>query len=237
MLKTENLSLKIQDKFLIENLSLEFHPGKIYGIIGPNGSGKTTLLKALTGIWKATSGKVFWMGENLLCLDRQTISRTITLVPQNAQVYFNFTVEDVVEMGTYPRLNLTNHEKLKLIHWALELVDMWHLRHRPATKISHGERQRMYIARSLVMESPVLILDEPTSNLDIRHQLDIWNLLRGLALKNKIIIVANHDLHAAKCYCDPIIVLNQGQCVASGSFSDVMTPSLISSIFGVKELN
>lgn len=236
MLRTDSLSFKAHGKFLIENITLEFKLGSIYGIIGPNGSGKTTLLKVLTGIWKASSGRVFWNNEDLLSLDRQTISRIISLVPQNAQVQFDFTVAEVVEMGTYPRYELGKEEKQKLIRWALELVDIWHLRDRQATNISHGERQRMYIARSLVTQSPVLILDEPTSNLDIKHQLEIWKILERLSHENKLIIVANHDLQATERYCDHIAILNKGQCVSTGSFSEVMTPPLISAIFGVENL-
>lgn len=236
MLKTHSLSFRTKDKSLIENISLEFSPGFIYGIVGPNGSGKTTLLKVLTGIWKATSGTVFWKGADLLSLNRETISQTLSLVPQNAQVHFDFTVEQVVEMGTYPRSELRINEKKKLIQWALELVDAWHLRDQRATNISHGERQRMYIARSLVTQSPVLILDEPTSNLDIRHQLEIWEILRRLTKENKLVIVANHDLQATERYCDHLVVLNHGHSVAIGSFSEVMTPHLISSVFGVEKL-
>lgn len=236
MLRARSLSFKVRDKFLIKDISLEFSPGSIYGIIGPNGSGKTTFLKVMTGIWKASAGKVFWKDQDLLALDRQTISQTISLVPQNPQVHFDFAVAEVVEMGTYPRSSLGLKDKKKLIQWALELVDAWHLRDQRATDISHGERQRMYIARSLVTQSPILILDEPTSNLDIRHQLEIWELLERLAQDDRLIIVANHDLHATERYCGHIAVLDHGQCMATGAFAEVMTPLILSSIFGVEEI-
>lgn len=236
MFRTESLTFKAHEKTLIENISLEFYPGLIYGLIGPNGSGKTTLLKMLAGIWKASAGQVFWNNQDLLSLDRQTISQTISLVPQNAQVQFDFTVAEVVEMGTYPRAGLRIGEKKELIQWALKLVDLNHLRNQSVTHISNGERQRMYIARSLVTESPILLLDEPTSNLDIRHQLEIWKILQRLAKENKLIIVANHDLHSTERYCNRIAVLNQGLCVGMGLFADVMTTELIFSVFGVKEL-
>lgn len=236
MLITQSLCYESEGKKLIDRISLEFHPSHIYGIIGPNGSGKTTLLKVLTGLWKASSGKVLWNNEDLFSLDRREISQILSLVPQNAQVHFDFTVSEVVEMGTYPRKNLTRAERDRLIRWALEWVDAWHLRDQWATKISHGERQRMYIARSLVTQSPVLILDEPTSNLDIRHQLGIWNMLKRLKSENKIIIVANHDLQSTRRYCDRVIVLDQGKCAAEGPYSNIMSPSLISRIFGIKTL-
>lgn len=235
MLEIHNLSFKTSEKFLIQNISAEFFPGSIYGIIGPNGSGKTSLLKVLTGIWKPTSGTVSWQGQNLLTLDRQTISQTVSLVPQNAHVHFDFTVAEVVEMGTYPCLNLRKAEKKKLVQWALELVDAWQLRNQHAIHISHGERQRMYIARSLVTQSPVLILDEPTSNLDIRHQLETWELLQRLKSQNKIIIITNHDLSSVDRYCDSIIVLNQGLCVAKGPMT-LITPTLLKEVFGITHM-
>jgi ABC-type cobalamin/Fe3+-siderophores transport system ATPase subunit len=235
MLTTIGLSYNAQDKFLIKDISLSFNLGSIYGIIGPNGSGKTTLLKVLTGIWKASGGNVFWQDKSLFSMDRQMISRTLSLVPQNAQVHFDFTVAEVVEMGTYPREGLTKLDKLKIVQWALELVDAWHLRDCRATHISHGERQRMYIARSLATQSPVLILDEPTSNLDIRHQLDIWKLLRRLVDEKKIVIVSNHDLEATKRYCDCLMVLNHGLCVAQGAFQDIVTPEILASVFGIEQ--
>lgn len=111
MLKVHSLSYQTGKKYLIKNISLEFTPGFIYGIIGPNGSGKTTFLKVLTGIWKASSGYIFWNDEDLFTFDRQTLSRTISLVPQNANVHFDFTVAEVVEMGTYSRNNFQGEEK------------------------------------------------------------------------------------------------------------------------------
>ena len=235
MLITENLNLKIKNRTLLHALSLQFEPGYIYGIIGPNGSGKTTLLKVLTGIWKASSGSVLWKGKNLHSYDRKTLSRTISLVSQNAQVNFDFSVAEIVEMGTYVRNELSAAEKKKLIQHALEVVDAWHLCNERASNISHGERQRIYIARSLVTQSPVLILDEPTSNLDIKHQMKIWQLLEHLKSEGKLLIVANHDLSTTKRYFDQLIVLNHGQCVSTGSFQETLTPSILSSVFGVSE--
>lgn len=237
MLNAEALSYRLQNKDLISDISLNFHPGVLYGILGPNGSGKSTLLKTLAGIWKPTSGHVLWHGQDLLQNPRKEISKIISLVPQNAQLYFDFSVTEVVLMGRYPHGSLFSNKKAEgeMLEWALTMVDAWHLRQRLVSHLSNGERQRVYIARALMTESPILLLDEPTASLDIRHQLEIWQLLRTLLQSGKVIIVTNHDLTAAERYCDQIAVLNQGRCVAVGAFSVIITPKLIHSVFGVEE--
>ncbi|MFQ5730177.1 MAG: ABC transporter ATP-binding protein, partial [Waddliaceae bacterium] len=128
MLKAESLSFSIDNKPLLENISLEFTPGILYSVLGPNGSGKSTLLKTLTGIWQATSGKVTWNGEDLHKKSRKSISRIISLVPQNPQVHFDFTVADIVAMGRYPYGSPRNNKANELLEWALTTVDTWHLK-------------------------------------------------------------------------------------------------------------
>lgn len=235
MLELKALNFETLQRSLIKNISLKLKPGRIHGIIGPNGSGKTTLLKLLAGIWKPTSGLVLWNEQNLLALDRLSLSRTVSLVPQNAQVHFDFTVYDVVKMGIYPLGPLKNEDSTKRIRRALEQVDAWHLRDRYATFISNGERQRMYIARSLVTETPLLLLDEPTSNLDIRHQLEIWDLLKKLATEGKLILIANHDLYTTERFCDEVIILHQGCCVKEGVYHEVVDAEILRSVFGIEE--
>ena len=236
MLKAESLSYELHKKELIHSISLQFSPGILYGILGPNGSGKTTLLKTLTGIWKPSKGKVLFNDQDLHLKSRREISRSLSLVPQNLSVNFDFTVAEVVAMGRYPHENAKpTQEVIELIEWALVTVDAWHLRFRHITHLSSGERHRVYIARSLVTESPVLLLDEPAASLDIRHQLEIWHLLKKLASQGKIIIATNHDLGAVERFCDHIAVLHHGQCIAKGSFQEVITPSLLEEVFGVVE--
>lgn len=235
MLEVTNLNFESVQRTLINNISLKLKPGHIHGIIGPNGSGKTTLLKILAGIWKPSSGHVLWNKQDLLALDRLSLSRTVSLVPQNAQVHFDFTVYEIVKMGIYPLEPLKKEDSARRIRTALERVDAWHLRDRYATFISNGERQRMYIARSLVTETPLLLLDEPTSNLDIRHQLEIWELLKKLAADGKLILIANHDLDTTERFCDQVIVMNQGCCVRNGFYHEVVGAEILRSVFGVEE--
>ena len=225
-------------KICIKDIFLNFHPGILYGILGPNGSGKTTLLKTLSGIWRPTDGNVLWRGKELLRQDRQQISKTITLVSHNGPMPFDFSVFDIVAMGRYPHGRVqSNDASLEIVEWALGKVDAWHLKDRNINKISNGERQRVYIARALATESSILLLDEPASSLDIRHQLEVWLLLKDLTLSGKIIIVANHDLSITERYCDQVAVLNQGQCIGQGLFADIVKSDLLEEVFGIKEGN
>lgn len=233
-----DLCYSVNGKSLLNNISLELSSGCLHAILGPNGSGKSTLLKILTGIWKLSSGMVTWNGNPLLSQRRQEISRIISLVPQNPQPSFDFLVEDIVAMGRYPyNTRYWNAKDEPLIHHALSSVDAWHLRHRRVNQLSFGERQRVYIARALVTQSPILLLDEPTASLDIRHQLEIWDLLQTFVEKGKIVVITTHDLTIAKRYCAHVVVLNQGSCVGEGSFSALMTPNLLKDVFGISEAN
>lgn len=233
-LRADGLTYCIDDKNLIAGISLDFSAGSLHGILGPNGSGKSTLLKTLAGIWKPTSGSVIWKGEDLLSQSRKSISRAVSLVPQNPLIHFDFLVEDVVAMGRYPnaRLYWNAMDERDLQH-VLTVVDAWHLRKRKVNCLSHGERQRIYIARALITESPILLLDEPTTCLDIRHQIEIWRLLQQISEKGKIVIVTTHDLLIAERYCNRVAVLNHGECVDQGTFGEVMTPELLQKVFMV----
>lgn len=236
-LSVNSLSFKVEDKFLLEDLCLEFGNGVLHAILGPNGSGKSTLLKVLSGIWKPNKGTVSWNGLSLHTLERRKISQTISLVPQNPQPPFDFLVEEIVSMGRYAH-NVHYWKTIDdpLIHYALNKLNVWHLRHRYINQISHGERQRVYIARALVSESPILLLDEPTANLDLKHQIEIWDLLQHLVEEGKVVIVTTHDLATTETHCQQVTVLHQGKCVGSGSFADLMTPKMLQDVFGVSTI-
>jgi ABC-type cobalamin/Fe3+-siderophores transport system ATPase subunit len=235
VLEARSLTHRINETYCIQDITLEFLPGVLYGILGPNGSGKSSLLKTLSGIWKPTSGYVLWQGDDLLQKERDEISQTISVVPQNPQTRFDFTVLDFVLMGRYPHQGKPTAQVEELVKHSLKMVNGWYLRERPITSLSSGERQRVYIARALVTESPVLMLDEPTASLDIRHQLEIWRLLKLLVKEGKMVLVTIHDLPATARFCDQVVVLDRGKHVAKGKFSEVMRPPLLREVFGVIE--
>jgi ABC-type cobalamin/Fe3+-siderophores transport system ATPase subunit len=206
MLRIENLKYKN----ILKDISLTFEKGKLYCIIGPNGAGKTSLLKNIAGIWKPTRGNVLWEGENLHKKTRKEISQTVSLLSQCSEVpFFDFTVREIVSMGKYSGKGDVEEE--------LRKVDGWHLRNKSINRISSGERQRIFLARSMVTEAPLMLLDEPTSSLDIKHQYDIFAILQALK-KEKIIIMSIHDIYMAEKISDEIILLDKGSSLGQGPY-------------------
>lgn len=236
VLSAQELGLYIGSKKLLENYTATFHPGNVYGIAGPNGSGKTTLLKTLSRIWIPSQGSCQWNGMDLAQLTREQLSCLISLVPQNPSSLLDFTVWDFVDMGLYPlRATKTPLSQMKQrIRESLETVDLLPLSSRPMHHLSGGERQRAYIARSLATKPPILLLDEPTSNLDIAQQLSIWNHLRLLAQKGHIVITTVHDLTMAERFVDELHFLEQGVCSAKGSPSELLQSSVLPRTFEVQ---
>lgn len=233
MLSVEQISFRIGNKYLIENVSLEFSIGNLYGVVGPNGAGKSTLLKCIAGIWDISEGDVFWQGESLCGKSRRDISQTISLVPQISEMqFFDFNVEEIVSMGLYSSQNkLSRNQRKQRIEIALKKVDAWQFRKHKINNLSGGEKQRVLIARALVTEAPIMLFDEPTASLDIRHQLEIYKMLKDF--EHKIIIVSLHDLNMAERLCDEIIVLNQGKCLGQGPFCQVLNDTNLHRVFGV----
>jgi iron complex transport system ATP-binding protein len=234
LLEVHQLNYLVKNKLLIENFTANFYPGHLCGIAGPNGSGKSTLLKMLAGIWKPSKGHICWDQLDLISLSRKQLSTIVSLVPQNPFLHFDFTVAEVVAMGCYARSHAPHIEHLKTEH-ALKATNTWHLKDCLLTQISGGERQRVYIARTLATDAPILLFDEPTAHLDLRHQLEVWHLLTALAQQGKIVIVAEHNLWAIQRFCPHVLVLDHGKCVASGACHAVLSEALLQEVFGVTE--
>lgn len=221
---------------VLERVDLSARKGELIGIIGPNGSGKTTLLRAIARIVKPRTGAILLDGGDMMQMKEKEFSQLVASVPQDTTVHFDFRALDVVLMGRNPhlgRLELESEKDLEVARRCMELTKCWHLAERPIRELSGGERQLVIIARALTQEPKVLLLDEPTSHLDINYQITIMELLKHLAkVEGLIIIAVIHDLNLAARYCDRLVLLHKGQILAMGSQQEVLTAENIKRSFG-----
>ncbi len=210
--------------------------GELIGVIGPNGSGKTTLLRAISRILRPKVGTILLDDRDILKMKDREFSRNFAVVPQDTAVNFDFSALDVVLMGRNPhlgRLELETDKDLSIAKRSMELTNCWHLSERPITELSGGERQLVIIARALTQEPRVLLLDEPTSHLDINYQIEIMELLKRLTTQEGLIVIAViHDLNLAAQYCDRLALLHKGQIAAAGTQEEVLTAANIKKAFG-----
>jgi iron complex transport system ATP-binding protein len=222
-------------KKILEQLSFSVERGAFIGIIGPNGSGKTTLLKTISRILSPVGGVVRIEEKDLASIPGRELARTIGVVPQETAINFDFSVMDIVLMGRHPyidRLSSESKEDIDIARRAMAMTGIEQFKDRSVNEISGGERQRVIIARALAQEPKVLLLDEPTSHLDISHQIEILNIFRGLGGKVTTIGVF-HDLNLAAHYCDTLILLDGGAIQAIGTPSEVLTRDHLKRIFNI----
>jgi len=235
-LELDNAGIDIDGRWLARHVSLELRGGGLLALLGPNGSGKSTLLRLLGGLWKTSEGTVTLDGRNLKSLPRRAIARGIAYTPQDTHLDFAFTVREVVMMGRHPHLGRFDVERESdhsAINEAMRRADVSQLADRFVTELSGGERQRVLLARSLATEAPILLLDEPTANLDIAHALDALSLCRELAEEGKAIAVAIHDLNLAARFADRVALLDQGRLIACGATDEVLRVESLNRVFGV----
>jgi iron complex transport system ATP-binding protein len=236
MLVIEDITFSIEGKKILEGISVRFEAGKIHGIIGPNGSGKSTLLKNICRIWEPQAGTIFIQGRNYRSIPRKDLSTIVTLVPQHTTVSFPVSVYDVVAMGRNPHLGrfegLGNRDRA-VIERALQQTGVYSLKDRTINELSGGEGQLSIIARALATEAALLLLDEPTAELDIKHTLTILEVLRELKNQGKTILVTMHDLNLARKFCDTVSIIHRGTLFFSGSPEDAFSLENIRQVFEV----
>lgn len=236
MLKLDNIHFSIDEKEILHGISAQFEPRKIHGIIGPNGSGKSTLLKNICRIWEPQEGTIFINDTDYRAIPRKELSRIVTLVPQNTNVTFPISVYDIVSMGRNPHLGRFQPLKKKdreIIAWALQETHTYELKDRNINELSGGEAQLSIIARALVTEASLIMLDEPVSDLDIKHMLAIMELLVSLKEEGKTVLVSIHDLNLARRYCDTISIIQGGEIFYTGSPSDAFSEKNMKEVFDV----
>jgi iron complex transport system ATP-binding protein len=234
-LEVKNLKFGYGDHLVIKDTSFHIERGKFVSIIGPNGSGKSTLLKTLNSIYKPSSGRVLLEGRDISSYKKREIARKIALVPQDTNIDYEFTVEDIVMMGRHPykkRFEKENDEDYRILEEALEMTNTLELKDRLITEVSGGERQRVIIAKALAQKPSIIMLDEPTSNLDINHQIEILNLLKLFNEKRgTTVVLVIHDINLAARYSHELILLNQGKILANGSPEEVITAENLESSY------
>jgi iron complex transport system ATP-binding protein len=226
------------NKDVLSNIDLDAREGEIIGILGPNGSGKTTLLKCLNRSLSPKAGTVLIEDRDYKEMTRREIATRMGTVPQSANVNFPFTALDIVLMGRTPELKRFESESkrdLEIVQEAMVLTNTEHLASRPMDQLSGGERQRVIIARALAQKPKIMLLDEPTLHLDVNHQLDILDLITGLARTEKLtVIFVTHDLALAARYCDKLILMQKGKIVSAGDVMDALTPANLRRVFGIE---
>jgi iron complex transport system ATP-binding protein len=236
----KEIFFRYTDQWVIEDLSFHVEGGEFWGIIGPNGSGKTTLLKMLYGLFNPQRGRVFIDGCELGRMKRADIAKKIAVVPQEHQISFPFTSLEVVLMGRSPylgRLQFERRDDFEIAERAMKLTDTLHFSRRPINELSGGERQRIFIARALAQEPEIILFDEPTSNLDISHQIEFYDLIRRLNREKSLtILTVSHDINLASEYCRKILLLKGGRIFKMGSPREVVAEENISHVYGSRVL-
>lgn len=235
-LQLKGISLGYGNRTIVSDINFEADFGQILGIIGPNGSGKSTILKAICLLNQPTEGEIKLNSVELSQLSRTELARQIGVVPQSPPLPDNFTVLETVLMGRYAHLGLLRNESkrdIDICYQAMERTNIQYLAQRRMGQISGGEKQRVLIARALAQEPRFLLLDEPTTHLDIQHQLEVMELVRSLADSGLGVIAALHDFSLAGRYCDRLLLLKGGHIFREGTPQTVITPENIEQCFGV----
>ena len=220
------------------DLTFQLKQGEILSIVGPNGAGKSTLLKVAGGSLKPWLGNVELLRRPLASYDRRELARLIGTVAQENQVAFRFTVLEIVLMGRAPHLgsfHLETERDLAAAYTAMKQFDVLEFAHRPINELSGGERKRVFLARALAQQPRVILLDEPTAFLDLRHVADILTQFRELCREHGLAVAATmHDLNAAASYADRVLLVNDGRMVAYGAPDEVLTTPNIEEVYKVK---
>ncbi len=236
VVEVKNVSFGYGSNVVLKNVNLKANPGEMTVIIGPNGAGKTTLLKLIANIAKPKSGKILFDGVDIRKMDRDEITKIVSYLPQENTIPGVLTVYEVVLLGRIPYLSWRVSESdLKVAESVLKELGLEEYARRYANQLSGGERQITLIAQALVREPKILLLDEPVSNLDIRNQLEILDLIKRVTVQRKVTtIVILHDLNLAARYANKLVVLNNGSVYAQGEPKSVLTPDMLSSVYGVE---
>jgi len=236
-LEVESIRVGYENKTIVHDLSLQIPDGKITTIIGSNGCGKSTLLKAITRILKHESGQVILDGQNISKMNTKELAKELAILPQSPESAHGLTVEELVSYGRFPYQrgfgNLSQKDK-DAIDWALQVTKTEDFRLQSVDALSGGQRQRVWIAMALAQETDIIFLDEPTTYLDMAHQLEVLELLYKLnEEQGRTIVMVLHDLNQAARFSDYIVALSQGELIKFGTAEEVMVPEVLKKVFNI----
>lgn len=236
--RIETLRFAYGERTILNQISLDVRPGEIVGLIGPNGSGKSTLIKLLSAVLPLGAGKISLLGDDISTLSRRQIAQRLAVVPQEPRFAFPFSALEVVLMGRHPHLSglaFEAEEDIEIARSAMRRCGVESFADRPVQQLSSGERQRVVFARALTQQPSILLLDEPASFLDIRHQVELYDLVRAEATERGVAVLSVlHDLNLAAEYCDRIALLSDGQLAANGPTDEVFSYSNLKQVFGTE---
>ena len=233
--RLDQVGLVLDGRAIVKTVSLEVVPGEVLALVGPNGAGKSSILSLLAGDIQATSGIAFLGDRDVSKYRPDEASRLRSVLMQSNQVSFPFTVWEIVEMGRAPWARTPQiAQDDEAIAEALELADVGHLSERRFTQLSGGERARVSLARVLAQRTPLVLLDEPTAALDLKHQESVMTTIRALADQGRGVVVVVHDLSVAAGYADRVAMVNEGRLEATGSPADVIVADRVSQVYGVE---
>ena len=239
-LTIEQIAVGYGDSIIIDGLDVTIPENKITTIIGPNGCGKSTLLKTISRLLKAQKGSVYLDGKAIHQLSTKDIAKRMAILPQTTETPSGLTVYELVSYGRFPYqkgFHSMKKEDVEAVQWALEVTGVTDFSDRPVEALSGGQRQRVWIALALAQETEILVLDEPTTYLDLAHQLDILLLLKSLNEKeNRTIVMVLHDLNHASRFSDYLIAMKDGAIVTEGTPNEVMTAENMEAVFDIQAI-
>ncbi len=231
-----NLNYSYTDLPVLKNISFSIKQGEFFIIIGPNGSGKTTLIKVVSGLIRHQRGSLNIFEQPINSYSRKALAVKIALVPQMVLENFPFTVLEIVLMGRSPHqgiLGLQSEKDFSIANRAMEFTGVKHLKNRKLEHLSGGERQRVFIARAICQEPQIILLDEPTSSLDIAHQLRVMDLMEKLKREKGVtIVMVSHDINLAAMYADSLLLIKEGRIISSGTPKQVLTFETLEKAYG-----
>jgi iron complex transport system ATP-binding protein len=237
-LTTSNLDIAYDDRLIVQNLNIAIPQGKITALVGSNGSGKSTILKTMARLMHPSGGSVLLDGRSIHKQSTKEVAKQLAILPQNPTAPDGLTVAELVSYGRFPYQkgfgSLTKEDR-RIIQWAIEATGMGEFADRPVDQLSGGQRQRAWIAMALAQETDILFLDEPTTFLDMAHQLEVLHLLQKLnEMNNRTVVMVVHDLNHASRYAHHMVAIKKGTVVGEGTPAEVMTPDILREVFNIE---